>query len=121
MAQIVEINNPFKPFEDSRTTVHAGGISIRAFLFDLYGPHFVDFSKPTVCLVNGTPMLRTEWGSYRIKKNDVINFVTFPGEPVTILYWVYAIVLIALVAFVLTTNVPNTGLNGSPPEPGSVF
>lgn len=120
MAHIVEICNPFNPFDVCRRQ-HAGGVTIRALLHEMRGPLFVDFEKPTICQVNGEAVMRGEWSKYRIKENDIVSFVTFPGEPITILYWVYAIVLVALVVVALTQTIPKPGVPGSTPEPDPTY
>ena len=39
---------------------------------------FAQFALPTVCIVNGTPLLRADWGVRQITAGDVIVFVALP-------------------------------------------
>ena len=96
MAHIIEINNPFEPQKDTRSHVTPGGLTVRAWLVSTY-PGFVDFDRPTLCIVNGNALLRAEWDKYEIKENDVINFVVLPG--VNFLIAAFYVLLIASVAY----------------------
>lgn len=118
MAQIIEVTNPFEPFKDTRKYSHAGGLTIREWLEQTY-PGFKEFARPTVCLVNGNPLMRSEWFVYILKPDDVINFVVIPGDPVTLLYILYAVIIVALVVLVLT--MPKPALPGELPEPDPVY
>jgi hypothetical protein len=107
MAHIVEIHNPFKPLEDTRRHEHPGGVTVRAWLEATY-PGFREFTHPTICLVNGEPLLRAQWGAYVVLPADVVNFVVLPGDPVT-LFWVFvAVVVVSAVVIVATMPKPRT-------------
>ncbi len=129
MAHIILVSNPFEPFKDTARYVHRGGVSVRAWLKTTF-PGFKEFSQPTICLVNGEPLGRKalksgahkgkSWGTYRIKKDDVINFVTLQGDPITLLYILYAVVVVA--AIVIALNMPKPALpGGGIPEPDPVY
>lgn len=107
MARIIEISNPFEPWKVSRQYEHAGGVTIRGWLEETY-PDFKEFAKPTYCVVNGQPMLRAEWLVYKIKPGDVVGFVVTPGDPVTWLYILYAVLVIATIAIALSLPKPGT-------------
>jgi len=109
MAYIIETKNPFQPFEGLRKHQHPGGISIRGWLQMTY-PGFIEFGDPTVCLVNGQPVLRRDWDR-EIKPNDIVNFVVVAGDAATIAAIVVIIVVIIaaiVVALVLRPPTPGT-------------
>lgn len=115
MAHIVEINNPFDPLKDSRCTETAGGMTLHAWLLSTY-PGFVEFERPTICLVNGHAMKRAEWDTYEIKQNDVINFVAVPGVQ-ALVYVFYALLVISVVYSVyMLATMPKPQTPGSLPE-----
>lgn len=108
MAVIVETPNPFQPLIGIRKHVHSGGISIRSWLQETY-PGFVEFGSPTVCLLNGKPLLRKDW-DHKIESKDIINFIAIAGEVVTIIAIIVAVIIIALsVALALSMGKPSTG------------
>lgn len=107
MAHIVEIYNPFKPLEDTRTHQHPGGITVRAWLTHTY-PGFREFTHPTLCLVNGNPLLRSQWDVHIIHPNDVVNFVVLAGGIETLFYIFIALVVISAVVIVATMPKPRT-------------
>lgn len=125
MTQIIEVTNPFEPFKDTRAYSHPGGLTIRALLEEQY-PGFKDFARPTICLVNGHPIGRKPlqdqplcWDDYELKSSDTVNFIAIPGDPVTLLYVLYAVIVVALVVVVLT--MPRPQLPGEIPEPDPVY
>lgn len=105
MAYIIETPNPFAPLVGLKKHIHPGGISIRQWLQRTY-PGFVEFEKPTICIVNGEPVLRKNWNR-EIKEKDIINFITVVGyEWVAI---IIAVIIVAVtVALVLTMPTPVT-------------
>jgi len=103
MAFIIETKNPFQPFEGLRKHCHPGGISIRGWLQTTY-PGFIEFTDPTICLVNGEPVLRRDWDR-EIRPNDIVNFVVVAGWVAAIII-IVAIVLAIVLALVLTPTVP---------------
>lgn len=118
MAHIVEVYNPFKPFEDTRRHEHPGGITVRDWLSATY-PGFREFTHPTLCLVNGQPLLRADWPTYVIKPNDVVNFVVLAGEPITLFFVFLAITVAASVVLIATMPKPRTP--SEMPEPDPVY
>ena len=115
MAHVVEISNPFEPLKDTRRHVIDGGQTVREFLVSIR-PGFVEFDRPTICLANGNPLLRKDWGEYKIKQNDVINFVAMPGANVLV-YAFYALIVVSVAysVYVLAT-MPKPKTPGDLPE-----
>lgn len=101
MAFIIETPNPFEPLTDVRKHVHPGGISVRGWL-ELTYPGFKEFATPTICIVNGKPLLRKDWNQ-EIRSKDIINFIGVTGDPVTIIILVVAVVLAVVLALVIGT------------------
>jgi len=124
MATIVEIGNPFTPLKDTRRYTHVGGVTIRAILEEQY-PGFKEFARPTVCFLNGKPIMRKPldgspgWDSYTVAGDDVINFVTNPGA-INLLYFI-VVALIAVAAVALVLSMPKPVVPGEQPAPDPVF
>jgi hypothetical protein len=119
MAHIVKINNPFEPYKETEVREHPGGISIATWLLENEGPDFRDFTRPTICIMDGRPVLRKNWASRTIQPNSVVNFVAVQGEPITIAYWVIAVLVVAAVAVAL--SLPKPTIPGELPEADPVF
>jgi hypothetical protein len=75
-------------------------LTIREWLGQQYGPDFVEFDIPTFCTVNGVPVLRAEWDTYRFRDGDVISFISTVGDAVTIIIAIVA-VIVAIAAYLL--------------------
>lgn len=118
MASIIEIYNPFEPLADTKVHAHPGGITISDWLRRTY-PGFREFTHPTICIVNGHPLMRREWPTRTIAPNDVVNFVTCPKDPLTIFYVFLAVTIVAAVYFVLT--IPDAPTPGQTPEADPVY
>ena len=113
MAFVVEIPNPFNSTEIIKHE-HPGGISIRDWLKETF-PGFVEFDRPTICIVNGQPVKREGWDSL-IKADDIIAFVGVAGEVTTIVA-----IIIAVVAIILAFVVPLPNTPGALPASDPVF
>lgn len=103
MIQVVVISNPFQPFKDLRRTFGVEGQTIREWLATAFGPDFQEFEQPTICQLNGQPILRKFWDTRKLKDEDVLAFVTVPQGIETL---IIAIVAIA-VAVVAVTLMPD--------------
>lgn len=118
MAYIIETPNAFQPLVGLKKYEHEGGISILEWLQQTR-PGFQEFEQPTICLVNGHPVLREDWKK-PFSKNDIINFVTVVGDPLTIIALVISVVLVAVtVALSLFMKFPDTP--GGIPESDPVY
>jgi hypothetical protein len=118
MPHIIEIFNPFKPFEDTRRYQCAAGVSIRGWLEETY-PGFKEFTRPTICIVNGEAVLRKDW-HYKMREKDVVNFVVVPGDYFTLAYYIIlAIVVVATV--IILSNMPKPVVPGETPAPDPVY
>jgi len=117
MAFILEVVDPFHPLKDAQKHHHPGGVTIRQWL-ELTKPGFVEFEKPTICIINGQPVMRDEWNTRLIQKDDVVNFVAVVGYE-----WVVIILIVLLIALVIvmavTMKTPETP--GELPASSPVF
>lgn len=110
MAYIIEVTNPFQiTAEAAIKHFHPGGITILEWL-KLQDPNFVEFQTPTICLLNGEPLMRKDW-SKQIAENDVVNFISCPQG----LFTIIAVVIIAVIALSIVM-ITNTGLPNTPGE-----
>ena len=75
MAQIAIHHNPFHLHLNVDLFSPKRGQTIRGWL-DERG--IVEFTKPTLCLVDGEPVLRKDWSLVVIAKDMVISFITLP-------------------------------------------
>ena len=86
---VVMLHNPFRPDRDREVTAVAEPLSIREWL-DRRGIREAGtgeartgrrqdwFDHPTICLRNGSPVLRGRWGETEIGENDLVVFVPLP-------------------------------------------
>ena len=72
---VVMLHNPFRPERDREVITVAEPLSIREWL----GERGIDeFKCPTICLRNGSPLLRGRWDDTEIGENDLVVFVPLP-------------------------------------------
>ena len=72
---VVMLRNPFRPERDREVIAVAEPVSIREWL----GERGIDeFEHPTICLRNGSPLLRGHWDEALIGEGDVVVFVPLP-------------------------------------------
>jgi len=105
MAWIIETPNSFQPLTNLKRHYHSGGITIRKWL-EIEKPGFVEFTDPTICLVNGQPVLRADWTTRIIQEDDIVNFITVVGAVPLLI--ITAVLLIASVALALAMPMPTT-------------
>ena len=75
MAQIAIHHNPFHLHRNVDLFQPHPGQTVRGWL-DERG--IAEFSKPTLCLVDGEPVLRKDWALVVIAKDMVVSFITLP-------------------------------------------
>ena len=75
MAQIAIHHNPFQLHENVELFTPRDYHTIRSWL-DNQG--IAEFTKPTLCLVNGDPVLRKDWAFIHINNDMVVSFVSLP-------------------------------------------
>lgn len=117
-ARVVEIDNPFNPWETMVThevREHLG-ITIHEWLRLRWGKDFDEFPHPTICYINGTPVMRADW-DHRIVAGDLIQFYRIAGDVVSIVIAVVAL----LVAVVTLLLLPPPTTPGGQPAPDPVF
>ena len=72
MAQIAIHHNPFHLHQNVDLFEPRIGQTVRGWL-DERG--ITEFSKPTLCLVDGEPVLRKDWALVVITKDTVVSFI----------------------------------------------
>ena len=72
---VIMLRNPFRPERDREVIAVAEPLSIREWL-DERG--IDEFECPTICLRNGSPVLRGSWDDTEIGENDLVVFVPLP-------------------------------------------
>ena len=118
MAYVIETPNAFEPFKIIRHENVPAGMTIREWIIVKKG--FVEFPIPTICVINGKAVLRSEWDTRKFEERDIIQFVSSVNEVFTIVAIVIAVAAIALsVAFALMIEVPQTP--GEQPASDPVF
>ena len=74
VGHVIWLRNPFQI--DSREVYPVKpGSTVRDWL-DSQG--LVEFELPTVCILNGTPLLRADWPTHGFAQNDVAVFIALP-------------------------------------------
>jgi hypothetical protein len=117
-ARVVEIDNPFNPWETMVTheVVEHLGVTVHEWLRLRWGKEFNEFPYPTICYINGTPVMRDDW-DHRIVDGDLIQFYRIAGDVVSIVIAVVAL----LVAVVTLLLLPPPVTPGGQPAPDPVF
>lgn len=113
MAWIIESLNPFEPLKADKHEVSGG--TIRSWV-ECRHPQTKEFPSPTICVLNGSPLLRKDW-DYEIREKDIVNFIAVQGGWEVLIYVVIAIVI--SLAVTLLTPVPRTP--DTPPASDPVF
>ena len=72
---VVMLRNPFRPERDREVITVAEPLSIREWLSER---GIDEFEHPTICLRNGSPLLRGHWDEALIGEGDVVVFVPLP-------------------------------------------
>lgn len=75
MAQIAIHHNPFYLHKNVDIFTPRIGQTVRGWLNER---GIAEFSKPTLCLVDGEPVLRKDWDVVIFQKETVISFITLP-------------------------------------------
>lgn len=71
---IVRAYNPFNPSKDRLVKQVDAGLTIQDYIES--NPDVVE--RPTVCIVNGEPILRSRWQKFVMKANDIVTFFRIP-------------------------------------------
>lgn len=75
MATIAMLHNPFDLTRNREVHAVVESITIRAWL-DIKG--ITEFSKPTICIVDGQPVLRRDWHEMLIQGDMIVTFIALP-------------------------------------------
>lgn len=78
MPLVLEPRNPFQPEAVTISEV-AVGSTVREWVKEKY-PQTGEFPNPTVCLLNGKPLMRSGWDD-PLAQDDVVTFEVQPGAP----------------------------------------
>lgn len=104
---IAWVSNPFDPVNPERSFAPVGA-TIRDCVIRMCGEQ--EFDTPTICILNGDPVLREDWDS-PLTGNDMVVFVTTPGMTLPVwAYWVIAGVL----AVGIYLSIPKIGTQDTP-------
>ena len=74
-ASVAIVHNPFRPEINREMYPVYDVISIREWLNN---QGITEFDVPTICLVNGSPVLRSDWQATLIEAKTVITFIALP-------------------------------------------
>ena len=72
---VVMLHNPFRPERNREVIAVAEPLTIRAWLGE---QGIEEFTNPTICLRNGSPVLRGSWDDTEIGEGDLVVFVPLP-------------------------------------------
>jgi len=72
---VVWPRNPFQPADKDIHTVEPDS-TVADWI---EAQELKEFPLPTVCLINGKPLMRSEWPTYQLTENDIAVFVSLPG------------------------------------------
>lgn len=100
-APILYVSNPFEPFDVDTWAENGAGSTIREWVEEEVG----EFELPTLCILNGAPLLREDW-DHKIVEGDVVTFVTLPGDPLTIIIAVVVAIITIAVTLLLAPKIP---------------
>lgn len=106
MTQILHVSNPFNPTDGLRRWETSRKLTIRKTLQMMFGKDFVEFDIPTVCQVNGKAIMRAQWGKLKLMPGDTVVFIALPGDAVTIIISVIALV-VSVIAVLLMPDPKN--------------
>lgn len=113
MITLIEMHNPFDS-DDVTISEHPADSTIWEMIKTQY-PDFIEFDRPTICLVDGQAYLRKEW-TMTIQDNSRVVLSAIPAWD----YVIYAVIsLVVSYAALQLFPVPNTNLDL--PDPESVF
>lgn len=107
MTRVAIITNPFDPWRGFQRYDEPERLTVRQFLRKVFGKDFVEFARPTICQINGTPVLRRDWDEQRFAPGDIVVFAELPAGTAAIIIAVLAVVVaVAVVMLVETPQVP---------------
>lgn len=111
MTFLTFVDNPFDPTRScDRVSYQFDGGTICQVLRHHFGPGFEEFDKPTVCQLNGQPMLRETWDTVELEDGDQLMFVTMPQGAVAIVLAVISIAIAIGIYFLLgDPKIPGEG------------
>lgn len=116
MALVKIRKNPIEPLKIEKRMVGAEQ-TIKSALEELYTKSFKEFSIPTIVILNGRSVMREEWSTTVLKTDDVLEIVTLPSEPITILYIVVAVIAIGVSIYTLNQIKNMSTFDAPAPDP----
>ena len=105
-------HNPFQLHQNIGILEATLGLSIREWL-DSQG--ISEFAKPTLCLINGEPVLRKDWEHTLIQTETVVSFLSLPqggGDSGKILRTVLTIAVMIAAPYAAAALAPILGMTG---------
>lgn len=113
-AHVIFHSNPFDPGDCTRYQL-GRRMSVRQCVRHYTGAE--EFARPTICLHNGRPLLRNQWGRVQVHSGDVVSFATLPEGGLEALIFITIAVAVASIAIALTIPKPPTPGNTAEPDP----
>lgn len=110
MARIILVENAFDPLRASCIPVATGTV-LREWVASRY-PITKEFPVPVVCALNGSPLLRKDWG-HRIQDSDAVSFVAVPQGQFALLL----VLVVAAIGVALFLPVPDVGAGAPESDP----
>lgn len=103
------VRNPHSP-EAATHYIADEGLTIRGWL-ELTFPGFEEFDRPTYLQLNGADLMREEWSTYTLKKDDRLIFIPVVGD---LIFTLILIAIIVAVVLVLFLDVPQINAANTP-------
>lgn len=116
-AHLVWVKDPMNYKETSVRYEGGVGKTPRQWMAEIWGEEFEEFERPTILHINGEEIMREDWHTYVIKKDDVLVFIPLVGGFIITIIIVAVIVSVVLSLFLDIPN-PNTA-DGQ--EPATVY
>lgn len=118
MFTVTEISNPFEPLSGLKKHTSDCGLSVTDWLRENKSPDWNEFDMPTICLLDGDPVMRADFCNTYPEQGQILSFVTIPEGIVSIV--IAAVVAAAAVALVLSITPSVEGV-GETPDADPVF
>lgn len=114
MFWLIEFSNPFEPHTLNKTEC-ASGCSILEIVVQI-NPKTKEFAYPTICILNGKPMLRATWQETILKDKDVISFIAVTGSEI-VLAIIAVVLAVVSIAVALLMPVPKVNSDSTDSDP----
>ncbi|MEO0797380.1 MAG: host specificity factor TipJ family phage tail protein, partial [Verrucomicrobiota bacterium] len=120
MAKFFIVNDPIRPLHGSEEHIDFD-VTVQEWL-DWHYHWFKGFSHPTVCTVNGKPLMRADWKTRKVYDNDIVHFTPMvQGIETLIIAAVVAVVAAVAVSVITSTPTPSTPGRVDAGQPDPVY